>query len=725
MIVAAAPLALAAALFSLPPVARAQTAAPADPAKDEVITLSRFDVRESTDNSYGVANATAGLKSQQPLLDISAPIQVLPRILMDDLGANWLTTDYARFVSSGLNSYGANNQFYLRGQRVTPMFKNGVQYFSSVDDAFSIETVEVVKGVNSSLFGSMPQVSGMVMESTKIPLSTEKGTFGISGLGDGAILRSELDTTGPLAKDLLGARVSYRFLAVGQTGDMKQIDHDNRIVYSPSLQLDWKRTTLRFRYEYSDITDFGLYNNNFLDQNNQVSTIGGRDETYKAKWSRSRFKKSEAETNLITRFTSDFEGRLQLAYYQELRTDHDNRAFLVASPTATSLAGNTIIPVTPTSLLGSTVLDLAQTQQTFAINDDYVANYAVGGSAQQTNFGFSADYLYNSQGLVQPFLGYMSVIHPVYSADPGPQPIPGSATTITGTTTACMYVQDQAKLLSDRLIVTLGGNWAYNGQITHKPIGPAAVYQESKGSDLTYKVAAVYKIVPQLAAYVSRATAFVPQAPTATGPGGAPIPPITSTDNEVGIKTDNFLNGLVTGSIAGFSSTSLNQPVVVNAGTANTYYVNGGRTDTRGLEFDLTLKPVTGWEIIGTLFHGNGVFNSDAYTVNGLPVGDYANRSFKSTWSVLTKYRFASGSLKGLVIGANGFHMGEIFVPPAPALPASTRYSVFASYPFGQVQVNVDVDNVTDQVYAAGGNQRYSITIGDPRNVKISLKYKF
>jgi len=722
MTIVASPLALAAALLALASNARAQAAAP----NEEVVTLSRFDVRAAKDDSYGITSATAGLKSQQPLIEISSPIQVLPRILMENLGVNWLTTDYARFVSSGLNSYGANNQFYLRGQRVTPMFKNGVQYFSSVDDAFSVETVEVVKGVNSSLFGSMPQVSGMVMESTKIPLSVRKNTLGISGLADGAVLRTELDSTGPLGKELLGAKASYRLLAVGQTGDMKQINHDNRVIVSPSFQLDWKRTTLRFRYEYSDITDFGLYNNNFLDENNQVSTIGGREETYKAKWSRSRFKKSEAEANLITRFTSDFEGRLQLAYYQELRTDHDNRAFLVATPTSTSLAGNTIIPVTTASRLGSTALDLAQTQQTFALTDDYVANYTFLGSHQQTNFGFAADYLYNSQGLVQPFLGYMSVINPVYSADPGPLSITGAATTITATTTASLYVQDQAKLFNDRLILIGGANWAYNGQVTHKPIGPAAVYQESKASDLTYKLATVYKITPQLSVYASRATAFVPQAPTATGPGGAPLPAITSSANEFGIKTDNFLDGKVSGSIAAFSSTSLNQPVVVNAGTAGTYYVNGGRTDTRGLEFDLTLKPMAGWEVIGTLFNGNGVFNSNAYAVGGLPYGDYANRSFKETWSILTKYRFASGSLKGLVIGANGFHMGSIYIRPAPAIPGSTRYSVFANFPLGdKVQVSINVDNVTDEVYAAGGNQRYSLTLGDPRNVKVSLKYKF
>ncbi|MEO6875835.1 MAG: TonB-dependent receptor [Opitutaceae bacterium] len=563
-------------------VGRAQSADSTNPG--DVVQMSRFDVKDSTDSSYGVTTATSGLKSRQALLDISTPVQVMPRALIDDLGFVWLTQDYARFVASGLNSYGSNNQFYLRGQRVTPMFKNGIQYYSSVDDALTVETVEVVKGINSSLFGSLPAVSGMVMESTKIPLAQSRNTVALLGSSNGTF-RTELDFTGPLEAKLFGARVSYRLLAALQDGDLKQISHDDRTIVSPSIQFDWKTTTLRFRYEYSNISDFGLYTNSFLNENNQVSTIGGRDQTYKAPWSRTHLKKNEIETNLITRYTSDFEGRLQIAFYQELRSDHDNRAFLVATPGGTGLAANAIIPVTPQSTLASTVLDLAQTQNTFVINDDYVGNFDLGSSPQQLNFGFNLDYLYNSQGLVQPYLGSMSVINPVYSADPGPQSISGAATTITETKVGSLYLQDQAKFFTDRLILTLGGNWGFNQVVSHKPVA-TATYLESKGSDLTYKMAAVYKVTSQVSLYTSRATAFVPQGPGIVGQNGQPLPSITSTAEEFGVKTDGLFDGKLSGSIGAFTSATLNQPIGINPGTANFYSINGGRTDTRGLELN-------------------------------------------------------------------------------------------------------------------------------------------
>lgn len=712
----AASLALAAALLALTSVAHAQAAAAAG-SKDEVVTMSRFDVRESTDNSYGVTNATAGLKSTQSLLEIAAPIQVLPRALIDNLGFNWLTQDYARFVASGLNSYGGNNQFYLRGQRVTPMFKNGIQYYSSVDDALTVETVEVVKGINASLFGSLPAVSGMVMESTKIPLSTQRNTLTLIGGLDGAIFRTELDSTGPLSKKGDGTRVSYRMLAAYQKGDQKQLQNDDRVVISPSIQFDWKTTTLRLRYEYSSIKDFGLYTNNFLDENNNPSVFGGRDTTYKAPWSWSEFRKSEIEANLITRFTPDVEGRLQVAYYEEQRGDHDNRAYLVATPTGSSLAGNTIIPVNAATTMASTVLDLAQTQQTFTINDDYVANFTAFNVSQQTNFGFGLNYLYNSQGLVQPVISRFTLGNPVLPADPGPQAIPGSATTINDTRIAYLYAQDQFKFLDDRLIATIGLNWGYNKVITHKPIGAAAVYSEAQGADLTNKTALVWRFTPRTSVFASRATAFVPQGPGVVGADGRPLPSITSTAYEAGLKADGLLDGKISGSLAYFKSETVNQPIGVNPGTANFYSINGGSTTTHGVEFDLTLRPAPGWEVIATAFQGSGVLTS--------ATNDYANRSFKETNSLLAKYNFMEGSLKGLVIGANMFHMGSIYLRPAPSLPAWTIYSAFASYVFGKSQISVNVENVTDVVYGAGGNNRYAVTFGAPRTVRLSYKYKF
>ncbi|MEO6874729.1 MAG: hypothetical protein ABI222_07895 [Opitutaceae bacterium] len=123
------------------------------------------------------------------------------------------------------------------------------------------------------------------------------------------------------------------------------------------------------------------------------------------------------------------------------------------------------------------------------------------------------------------------------------------------------------------------------------------------------------------------------------------------------------------------------------------------------------------WEIIATLFHGNGVFAS--------ATASYVNRSFKDTHSLLTKYHFTSGPLKGLVIGADLFHMGSLYLRPAPALPAWTTYGLFANYTIRSVQVGVNVENVTNEIYAAGGNNRYSIAIGEPRTYSMFLKYKF
>ena len=130
-------LVLAAALV-VPSVASAQGTAAA--AREEAITLSRFEVSSSVDKSYNVTSATAGLKTRQELIDIAGSIQIVPRVLIEDLGNFPYPSDFAKYVSSGVTSFGANNLFYIRGERLTKTFKNGAEYFPSIDDDVTTET---------------------------------------------------------------------------------------------------------------------------------------------------------------------------------------------------------------------------------------------------------------------------------------------------------------------------------------------------------------------------------------------------------------------------------------------------------------------------------------------------------------------------------------------------------------------------------------------------------
>lgn len=694
--------------------ARAQGVAAA--AKEEAIELSRFEVRAKADNSYNVSTATAGLKTRQELIDIPGSVQIVPRNLIEDLGNFPYPSDFAKYAASGVASFGGNNLFYMRGERLTRTFKNGVEYFPSIDDDVTTETMEVVKGAQAVLFGTRPVTQGMLLRTTKNPLHVRKGSVRAIVDSNG-LLRGELDLTGPLAANVGGAKAAYRFVVAQQEGKFYQDGvFDDRTVLAPSLQLDWKDTTARLRYEYSRIKTSGLFPNNFLDQNNRLSYIAGRRQGYKAPWSNSVFTKHEVESTVIHRFTRDFESKLQAAYFSERRYDHDSRA---NNANANLLGANGVVDAT--DFVRFNLLTLHQIQKMASVVNDYIAVFDVADRPQQTNFGWAASSVYDEQGLLftaltSPATGTTAfdIRNPVWPANPADPVLPGTANTIQRRDAANLYLQHQAHLIRDTLIATVGGSWSWSSNSSHLDVINAA-YKESKGDKGLYKVGLVYKARKDVSVFVSQATNFAPPGADDRDQNGTPLPPTLGKVREVGVKT-TALDGRVTGSIVWFRNDATNLPVRFNLGLPSVYAIAAGSVRTEGLEFDLNLRPVDGWTILATLFDGKGTKDQTGATLV---------RTYRSTWSVLSKYDFSAGPLKGFGVGANLFHMGATYQRPLPAFPAFDVYNAFATYAHKTWSFNLGINNVFDKDYAAGGNSRFVIYPSAPRTFSLSAKYSF
>ncbi|MBP8255896.1 MAG: hypothetical protein KAX37_01135 [Opitutaceae bacterium] len=704
---------LAAALL---PISLRSQSSRATGADEETIVMSRFEVSSKTDRSYNLTTATAGLKTRQELIDIPGSIQIVPRNLIEDLGNFPYPSDFAKYISSGLSSFGGNNLFYMRGERLTRTFKNGVEYFPSIDDDVTTETMEVVKGAQAVLFGTRPVTQGMLLRTTKVPLYSRRGS--VRALVDSnGMLRGELDLTGPVDHDVGGARAAYRFVGAQQDGKFYQDGiFDDRTVLSPSFQLDWKDTTVRLRYEYSKIETSGLFPNNFLDQDNQLSYIAGRKQGYKAPWSLSTFTKHEVEGTVTHRITSNFESKLQVAFFSERRYDHDSRS---NNNNNTLLGANGIVD--SSDYIQFNLLTLHQMQKMFSVVNDYISIFDIAGHQQQTNFGWAASSVADQQGLVftpliSPETGTtrFNIINPVFPANPADAIIPGTANTIQRRSAANIYVQHQAHLIQDHLIATAGGSWSWSSNTSHLDVVNAA-HKESKGDKGVYKVGLVYKPRADLSFFASQATNFAPAGADDRDPNGIPLPPTLGKVQELGVKT-MALNGRVTASMVWFRNDAKNLPVRFNLGQPNVYALAAGSVRTEGVEYDLNLRPVDGWTVIATLFDGRGTHDQTGATLV---------RTYRKTWSLLTKYDFADGPLKGFGIGANLFHMGATYQRPLPAFPDYDVYNVFATYTHKEWNFNLGINNVFDEDYAAGGNSRFVVYPSTPRTFSLTAKYNF
>ena len=106
----------------------------------------------------------------------------------------------------------------------------------------------------------------------------------------------------------------------------------------------------------------------------------------------------------------------------------------------------------------------------------------------------------------------------------------------------------------------------------------------------------------------------------------------------------------------------------------------------------------------------------------------------KQTVALLTRYDFRGGLLKGLGLSLAANYEGRrpIYFNSSASLAnqlwmgGRTLVNAAAYYSWGKhYKVQVNVDNVFDKWYLAGGYLPTRVFFGDGRNVKASLVYSF
>jgi iron complex outermembrane receptor protein len=194
------------------------------------------------------------------------------------------------------------------------------------------------------------------------------------------------------------------------------------------------------------------------------------------------------------------------------------------------------------------------------------------------------------------------------------------------------------------------------------------------------------------------------------------LPPSTGKVTELGVKTTAW-DGRLSGSVVWFRNVTANLPVRFNIGTPQLYAIAAGKAQAEGFEFDLSLRPTPAWNIVATLFSGDGPSDQ---------TGARLPRTYKSTYSLMAKYDFQTDALKGFAIGGNFFHLGSLTQSGAPDLPGFDVINAFVSYRRGEKwQVSLSLNNVADKLYYAGGNSRFSAQPSTPRTLGLSAKYSF
>ena len=229
---------------------------------DDDVTLKSVKVQEKAiSNDYSPAISTVGAKAPTPIRDIPQTVNVINRAVIEAQGATTLKEALRNVpgitISAGeggqigdninLRGFSARTDIYIDG------FRDRGQY---TRDTFYLDSVEVLKGSSSMLFGR-GSTGGVINQNSKKPDLKQRGEITAS-VGTNDFYRTTFDINQPIADN-----AAFRIAAFGQdTQNTREVVQNKDFGLAPSLRLGIGEPT-EFLFSAliqrnNDIPDYGV-----------------------------------------------------------------------------------------------------------------------------------------------------------------------------------------------------------------------------------------------------------------------------------------------------------------------------------------------------------------------------------------------------------------------------------------------------------------------------------
>lgn len=245
----------------------AQSATPPPEAKEEILTLSPFQVNVADEKGYVATSSLVGSRVNTELKDIASQIDVLTPEFLQDIGAdsiadavlyssnfggpNALNQNGNDGIAAGAGSGAATVNVEGRARGMDPATVSTDFFTTNLPvDFYNIERLNLAYGAQSILFG-LGNAGGVLDSSTKRALMRNRGTLGIKFDSWGS-WRQEIDFNRILIPQKMAMRL------VGLNSDAEQFTRGG---HTKSLRgfgtLTFKpfaNTTVRAGYEQIDVS---------------------------------------------------------------------------------------------------------------------------------------------------------------------------------------------------------------------------------------------------------------------------------------------------------------------------------------------------------------------------------------------------------------------------------------------------------------------------------------
>lgn len=654
---------------------------------------------EQTEDDYYVSDATTATRTDTPIEEIPASIQVVPQQVLEDQAIVEYRDALENVGGVTLDGqYGGTDagSIIIRGLTQDTNFRNGFRNndFYSIAETANVQQIEVLRGPASILYG-LTQPGGIVNIVTEQPLSDPYYSLELTG-GQFSFYQSEIDISGAVTED---EELLYRLnLAYRNSGSFRDFVNNERVFIAPVMQWnpsDTTSLTLEGEYLYDDpVFDRGLTalsDGSLVLPFDRFLGYPQLDEFYAEQYRIGyRF---EHEFNENWRFRNA--GSIFSVWQGGVRAD---------------LNGGLI----DDQFLPRELRDDESRWENYGIQAEVIGEFNTGSIEHQLLIGADFSRFTNSYTSDSADLTPLDIFNPDYDI-PIPDDLQPRYYQTTLTNDFGIYVQDQIDLL-DNLHLLVGGRLDFADQYQNF----AGDISEQSDTAFSPRVGLVYQPIEPLSLYASFSRSFFPV--VGRSASGEAFEPERGTQYEVGVKAD--INDDISLTLAAYHLTKTN--VLTNDLDDPDFSIQVGEQRSQGIEFNAIGEILPGWNIIASYAYTDAEITED----NTLPEGSRLANVAEHTASLWTTYEFQDGDFEGLGFGFGLFFVDDRpgyagFDPPDFELPSYVRADAAIYYRRDNWRAQINVDNLFDVEYYETHQGSDIVYPGAPINVRATVSYTF
>jgi iron complex outermembrane receptor protein len=347
-----------------------------------------------------------------------------------------------------------------------------------------------------------------------------------------------------------------------------------------------------------------------------------------------------------------------------------------------------------------------------------VGNIETGEFAHRIVVGL--DYMYKDllqKDISARDIGVFDLLNPIYAT---PDIASYGATEASwspwGTTlkTTGFYLQDQIQFEQWEILAGLRYDSFKTTGFEVDSVSP-----EQSDNQLSPKLGVVYKLNEQQSIYATWMTGFLPpEGWLNMEMYGGPFKPSTSELFEIGHK-QMFFDERLLFTTAVYQLSNNNVVVYANDEANPDLYVQRGQEQSKGIEFELNGKATDNLQLAANYAYNKAEITKDTDPAN---IGKPKENAPEHTANLWSKYNFIGNwNISGGVTYVDRRHT---FVESLQ-LPSYTIYNTGLHYTHKDFDLNLLVKNLTDEVHWTGGYNYGRVFPGMPRDISLSMRYRF